>query len=164
MLFCVKLQHNKSKNRSWSPSAPPCSPGWRRAADPGHSNLRGRIPYAHQTDYAPDIFRGDGGHRPVLPENRLRCQRLRAGRPLGGPWLTAFAYGTSYFPPWSLWATPDSSAGSTASPPPGPALATHFGLPTGVGGVGAPDPHHDPAPQLRHHAGVSSASASAATS
>ena len=31
-----------------------------------------------------------------------------------GPWLTAFAYGTSarpIFPPWSLWAMPDSSAG-----------------------------------------------------
>ena len=30
-----------------------------------------------------------------------------------GPWLTAFAYGTSYFPPSYLSATPDSSAGNT---------------------------------------------------
>ena len=73
----------------------------------------------------------------------LYCRRHAtdvAGFVLGsrsvGPWLTAFAYGTSYFsavvftsPPWSLWATPGSSAGSTALPPPGPAWGTRFSGP-----------------------------------
>ena len=41
-----------------------------------------------------------------------------------GPWLTAFAYGTSYFSAVVFVATPVSSDGSTASPPLGPASAT----------------------------------------
>ena len=41
-----------------------------------------------------------------------------------GPWLTAFAYGTSYFSAVVFVAMPGSLAGSTASPPPGLGLAT----------------------------------------
>ena len=41
-----------------------------------------------------------------------------------GPWLTAFAYGTSYFSAVVFVVMQVSSAGSTASPPPGRASAT----------------------------------------
>ena len=41
-----------------------------------------------------------------------------------GPWLTAFAYGTSYFSAVVSLDTPGSLAGGSASQPPGPASAT----------------------------------------
>ena len=41
-----------------------------------------------------------------------------------GPWLTAFAYGTSYFPPLFLSAMPVSSAGSSVLPLPGSVSVT----------------------------------------
>lgn len=47
---------------------------------------------------------------------------LLGGRSVG-PWLTAFAYGTSYFPQWSLLGMPDNLAGNMALLPPGLASA-----------------------------------------
>lgn len=63
-----------------------------------------------------------------------------------GPWLTAFAYGTSYFSAVVFIGYAGQFGwkyGIAAHL--GRHWQRHFGLPTGVGGVGAPDPHHDPA-------------------
>lgn len=72
-----------------------------------------------------------------------------------GPWLTAFAYGTSYFSAvvfvgyagqfgWK-YGVAATWGGHWKRP---------AGLPAGVGCFGAAHPHHDAAPGLGHHAGV----------
>ena len=62
-----------------------------------------------------------------------------------GPWLTAFAYGTSYFSAVVFV----GYAGQ---------FGWRFGIAAtwaGLGnGAGPPHPHHDPAPGQRHHARV----------
>ena len=68
------------------------------ARQSGQRGVFRRDRYADQTVPSGGVLRRDGVHRPVLPPPHHRCQRLCAGGGgRWGPWLTAFAYGTSYF-------------------------------------------------------------------
>ena len=72
-----------------------------------------------------------------------------------GPWLTAFAYGTSYFSAvvfvgyagqfgWKYGIAATWAGIGNA----------HAGVTAGLGGAGPADAGHDAAPEQRHHAAV----------
>ena len=111
--------------------------------------------YDRQTGYADRVLRRDGGHRPVLPPPRHGCERICAGRALCGPLAHRFRLRHFLFlrrglrglrrTVWMEVRHCGHLGGNRQRP---------AGLAAGLGGAGPPDPHHDPAPQLRHHAGV----------
>ena len=133
-LLCVTLQRNKASKL------------WRR---------RGLFRNGNQTDYAAGVLRDNGGHRPVLPQERHRRQRLRTGRALCGPLAHRLRLRYLLFlrrglcglrRPVRLEVRHRRHLGGHRQ--------RRSGLPAGLGGAGPPHPHHDPAPGQRHHARV----------
>ena len=95
------------------------------------------------------------GHWPVLPPACLGCQWLCAGRPVCGPWLTAFAYGTSYFSAVVFVGYAGQFGWKYGI------AATWAGIGNAILGsllawavLGTPHPNYYPAPGQRHYAGV----------
>ena len=62
-----------------------------------------------------------------------------------GPWLTAFAYGTSYFSAVVFVGYAGQFGWKYGIAATWAESATPAGLAAGLGGAGPPDPHHDPA-------------------
>lgn len=71
-----------------------------------------------------------------------------------GPWMSAFAYGTSYFSAVVFVGYAASSASSTASRPPGRHRQRHHRLAACLVGLRPPHPRDDPSPAGLHYAGV----------
>ncbi len=97
--------------------------------------------------------RGCGGEHLLPPAHG---HRGRSGRPAtSGPWMSAFAYGTSYFSAVVFVGRGVSSTSSTVSRLPGPASATLSLARCSPGGSHRPShPQNDPSPAGAHHAGV----------
>ena len=132
-LFCITLQQNKASKQI----------------------QRGPDPYGCQTDSASGIYQLHGGHWPVLPENRRRCQRLRAGGAVGGTLAHRLRLRDLLLLRGGLRGLRRAVRLEVRHRRHlGGDWKRDSGLSAGLGGAGPADPHHDPAPGQRHHARV----------